>query len=90
MTDEEHPALGFLRYQHAHTEVEAARHQRNAASGRLDLAQIKERAAELVSQREPLHGRIKPLLDGYGHGADETRKLINDAIHYVIVGRWPE
>lgn len=75
---------------HAQTEVARARQDRERASRALDLAQIKERQAELVSQSGPLLGRIQPLLDGYGHGYDETRKLINDAIFYVILGRWPE
>lgn len=90
MTDEEHPALPLLRLFHAQTHVARAREDVGRASLGLDLAQIKERQAELVSQAEPLRERIDPLIDGYGHGYDVTRKLINDAIFYVIVGRWPE
>lgn len=90
MTDKEHPALPLLRLFHAQTEVARARQDRERASLGLALAHIKERQAELVSQAEPLRERIDVLVDGYGHGYDVTRKLINDAIHYVIVGRWPK
>lgn len=90
MTDKEDPATPLLRLFHAQTKVKSAKHDLARAGLSVDLAQIMERQAELVSQADPLRERIDPVTDAYGHGYDETRKLINDAIFYVIVGRWPK
>lgn len=69
----------FSRYMHAQTSTRCAKAEYDAASVRLELACIRERAAELCSQHEPLHTMT---------GGDKlTRDIINKAIFYVLNGR---
>ena len=59
------------------------------ASAQLEVAQMRERQAEIDSQAEPLRSRILRLVND-DPSYDDVRKLINAAAFYVIVGRWPE
>jgi len=72
----------FIKYQKSHSdvarwnaEVENANHQR-------DLARIRERMFELRSQYEPLNKLTQ--------GNNEERERINEAIRYVVIGRFSE
>ena len=71
--------LGYL---HAQTEKESAYNFYNYASVKLDLAQIKERLAELRNQCEPANKIIG--------NTKATRKQLYAAAFYVVVGRLPE
>jgi len=70
------------RYQLAKAEKRTAYEQYNYAGVALELAQIRERFAELYSQQEPIATIQKR--DG-----DERNRLCSSA-YYVIYGRLPD
>jgi hypothetical protein len=72
----------FLHYMKAQAEKRAAFNAYDAAAARLELAQIKERLAEIRSQHEPLHSLIDQRMS--------ERERLYAAAHYVVVGRMPE
>lgn len=69
-------------YSEAQTERKRAYAAYNHASCDLNLAQIKERMAELHSQYEPLNTLTE--------GNREEREHILQAVFYVVVGRFLE
>jgi hypothetical protein len=68
----------FMHYQARKTETELARAQYGAASTRITLCEIRERAAELRSQHEPLADFVGKIL---------TRDELLELVNYVMVGR---
>ena len=67
-------------------ERKAAFNAYGEASARLELAQIKERLAEILSQHEPLNG----VMDDIGaQDRDYIRRKIYSMAYYVVVGRVP-
>lgn len=72
----------FGKYMYHQAKKDAAWEAFNAASARLELAQIRCRLAEIDSQNEP----IASLLD---KKMSERERLYAMA-HFVVVGRMPE
>jgi hypothetical protein len=74
-------ATAFVQYMLAQERVETAKERYNHASTALELAYIKRRLAELLSQHEPLAGLCN----------DEVpeRERLYAAAHYAVVGRLP-
>ncbi len=64
------------------SERETAYARYNASSTGLELAQIKERLAEIDSQHEPLASLSV-------NGDKQERKRLYAAAHYVVSGRMP-
>lgn len=71
----------FLQYMLAQERKHAAHERYNFASAALELARIKERLAELLSQHEP----IAKLCDA----SMTERDRLYAAAHYAVVGRMP-
>ena len=71
----------FADYMARQTETRLAQAERSKATIKLEFARVKERAAELRSQHEPLHTLTA--------GDTEERQRILDAVFYVLVGRFP-
>lgn len=72
----------FLHYMNAQSERREAYANYNAAGRGLELAQIRERLAEIKSQHDPLAKLIdEPLPE---------RDRLYAAAFYVVVGRMPE
>lgn len=72
---------------HAHDKVGRARAESAAASYKLDLELIRERAAELRSQSDPIAKLLG--LDILSDEYAERRKQILDCVFYVLIGRFP-
>lgn len=72
----------FERYQAAKERKRTAYERYNYASLALEVAQIKERFAEIVSQHQPL-AELNP-----GENLIAREKQIKAAF-YVLYGRWP-
>ena len=88
MTD---PNFDFGHYMHAQTKVEAASNDSERAGYKLNLEQIRMRAAELRSQHEPLESLINGCFKGPACAEPEAvRSAMLDAIFYVVQGRFPE
>lgn len=68
-----------LRYEIAQAERREAYARLNYASTLLELREIRERAAELRSQYEPM--------DAFCRSDEQTRRAILRAIRYVVFGR---
>lgn len=64
------------------TETKLASTERSLATVKLEFARVKERAAEIRSQHEPLNTLTA--------GDAEERQRILDAVFYVLVGRFPK
>lgn len=79
----------FQKYMEAREHVARMRAEHNAASRGLDLALVRERAAELASQADPLNAEIDSILgrfpDGVGRGV--VRDLCARVARYVAFGR---
>jgi hypothetical protein len=71
----------FLRYMEAQAKNRAAFEAYKAASARLELAQIKERLAELRSQHDPLAQLMRSSLP--------ERERLCAAAEYLVTGRLP-
>ena len=71
--------MDFLKYQLAKMEKDKAYQAYNYAGCALTLAQIRERAAEIQSQSEPM--------EGWTFGSPTVRNAILAAVHYVLTGR---
>jgi hypothetical protein len=71
----------FLGYMLAQAEKREAYQQYNHASSKLQLAQIKERFAEIISQHNPINERFPELQEA------ERERLI-DLVRYVVIGRF--
>jgi hypothetical protein len=65
----------FANFQHAGTRTREARANWEAASARLELAQLRERMAELLSQGQPLAD------------LDLDREKVRQVLHFVACGR---
>lgn len=65
----------------ARLEKEKAYERYNYAARALEVAQIKERMAELANQHEPLASRTE---------SREERKRTIAAVFYAVYGRWPK
>ena len=74
--------IEFAMYQKAKAETRAARNEYNYSSVALELAEIKERLAEMASQHEPLAA----LRDT----AMTERDMLYAAAYYAVVGRMPD
>lgn len=74
-------STALAQYMLAMERVETAKERYNHASTALELAHIKRRLAELLSQYEPLNSLC----------ANETqeRDRLYAAAHYAVVGRMP-
>ena len=72
----------LMHYFQAQEETRTARAERQAASYKLELCQIKERAAEFKSQHEPAATIANEK------GTDRDKMLA--AIHFVLFGRLPK
>lgn len=70
----------FLRYMKAKETTKAALAEYNAASTRLELARVRERLAEIVSQHNPLASLIGEDASDYR----EQRQLAINAARYVV------
>jgi len=72
------------------TETKLAQANHAKANYQVEIARMKERAAELRSQHEPLAGLVNGAFKGPNCAEpDDVRAAINDAIFYVLVGRFP-
>jgi hypothetical protein len=71
-----------FRYVNAKAEKKAAYERYNYASAALELAEIRERFAELYSQWDPLNAIKDSALD--------EREKLAAAAHYVVMGRLPD
>lgn len=71
----------FIQYQYAQEQRRTAYERYNYASVALELAQIKERLAELKSQCQPLDKLIEATPPG--------REQLYAAAFYAVVGRMP-
>lgn len=69
----------FVHYMQAQAETRAARHQHDYAGAALELAQIRERLAEIASQHEPLAALLAAPMG--------ERDRLYAAAFYVVVGR---
>lgn len=67
----------FMHYLLSQSEKREAYEKYNYASTLLELRKVKERAAEVASQHEPLASRF----------SSEQRELVLDIIRYVVDGR---
>ena len=72
----------LLQYFYAQEHTRAEREHHNYAGATLELAQIKERLAELKSQHEPLAGLIEKKMG--------ERERLYSAAFYIVAGRFPE
>lgn len=72
----------FMKFMHEQEKVATARSEYNAASLKLDNANIRCRLAELESQHEPLASLLKEPLG--------ERERLYAAAFWVVVGRMPE
>ena len=78
------PVTESLQYSLQQARKDEAYSQYNAASLKLDLATIKCRLAEILSQHEPLAGIA-------GENSDpEIRKKLYAAAYFVVIGRLPD
>ena len=78
--------MSFQTYLLRQAERKAAFNAVGEASARLEIAQIRERLAELDSQHEPLNG----VMDDIGaQDRDYIRRKIYSMAYYVVVGRLP-
>jgi hypothetical protein len=82
MTDYKKTGLDFENYLRRQAERATAQERYNYAGTALEIAQIKQRLAEIKSQAEPLNGLICD-------GMDERDRLYAAAF-YVVVGRIPD
>ncbi len=72
----------FSNYMNARTEKESAYNLYNYAGVKLELAQIKERLAEIESQHDPIADLLTKKMS-------ERERLCAIAF-YVVIGRFPE
>jgi hypothetical protein len=77
----ENTMIKFAKYQTAKAEAKAAYELYNYAGIALELAQIKERLAEMASQHEPLAALRDAEMS--------ERDRLYAAAHYAVVGRLP-
>jgi hypothetical protein len=75
-------SIEFAQFMTAQAETKAARERYNYASTALEIAQIRERLAEMRSQHEPLAALRDAALS--------ERDKLYAAAHYVVVGRMPD
>lgn len=79
MASKEEMLGNWLHYQHAKAETKAAYERYNYAASALDMARVRERAAEVASQAEPLNSLIASDMD-------EREKFVALA-RYISTGR---
>jgi hypothetical protein len=72
----------FAAYLHAQTRTEKAYAEYNSAARALEIAQIRQRLAEIKSQHEPLASLVIAKLS--------ERDRLHAAAFYVVVGRMPD
>ena len=78
------PVVAHCQYSVAQGKRQVAYERYNYAGAALELAQIKERLAELQCQHEPLAALVERYKDRVGGG---HREMCYAAAHYVVTGK---